>query len=986
MDPGTPQIEVVLAQDAHPPVPQLNELKPPSPPQETGRSSPDNLGQEHEIAEARNTNFKGNTREVLQSQLPLAGNLDSQIESSTELIHNTDRFHARLREPTPLKTAESPAFKSQSHARNASDSLVQYLETDTVKTTAQPRRASMMSASPTAPSIITLDIPQRNFSVSSTESYDSISKAPKSPATNRFTSFFRWQSGSTQEPTTPVSARAPSPSLSPKTLGPSFKSGPPMTIDTLRANAAHNSLFLADSGLSLAPPTPGMGSYDSVEEELRLVSAELALSIKREMELEDLVEKLESDISNASGGNREKRTSDYFSDAGTPIRNVETSSYTEQDLEKTKRNHEQEKATIRLEMLGKISEERQRRVEVESQMRQLEDQVSRGEYSQLVSTDTGRITNLSNELADTRRKLSVEKQARENFEALVTAMKEQLREQGEERDRLRDIVVPQLTAKVRGLEAETSQMQQILNDKARLQQELAAIRTENLAILSVRKPLDAQATTPIQKRMSLAQMTGLSTTGLLPYTPSLASPLSPKEKETLADKLKDVEAQRDELHKALRSLRQRQQFESRQSKLKIKALEQERDRALRDSPRRFGNTREVSLLRREVDRLRQRAEEALEAKFVCERNLGSLKMDLERAEQETATLKVLLHEHDALVNQHAELKDSHFRLSKQMSQMKYDKSESQSVSLQRAYMDLQRTHELTLNRLDHLESKGNDISDDFEERKKKLVAVHEESEEAMNRLRQSLAEAEARQETSQMEADAYKKRASALQNAEKEHIHEEKVLALQLRDSTERVAQLAEQVQMQIQSNASLRERLAAAIDRGEEEQHTSATRINDLQNKLKNLEDKVLAAQQETEDTISHHEDEIRLMKENHSSQLTRLKSTFMKNGPTSPRMPLTPLLKSPRLEWTNKLGVTVDNQGNSSERVEFLEKRVTDLEKALSEADKEMEEVVNRMSMAQIEVMELTSQRDEATRLTKKLQSDITYEKQKFAELLGI
>ena len=77
MDPGTPQIEVILAQDAHPPVPQLNELKPLSPPQDTGRSSPDNhLGQEHEITEARNSDFKANTREVLQSQLPFVANLD----------------------------------------------------------------------------------------------------------------------------------------------------------------------------------------------------------------------------------------------------------------------------------------------------------------------------------------------------------------------------------------------------------------------------------------------------------------------------------------------------------------------------------------------------------------------------------------------------------------------------------------------------------------------------------------------------------------------------------------------------------------------------------------------------------------------------------------------------------------------------------------------------------------------------------------------
>ena len=44
---------------------------------------------------------------------------------------------------------------------------------------------------------------------------------------------------------------------------------------------------------------------------------------------------------------------------------------------------------------------------------------------------------------------------------------------------------------------------------------------------------------------------------------------------------------------------------------------------------------------------------------------------------------------------------------------------------------------------------------------------------------------------------------------------------------------------------------------------------------------------------------------------------------------------------------------------KTQFLEKKVQELEGALGEADKEMEEVVSRMNMAQIEVMELQSAR---------------------------
>lgn len=69
---------------------------------------------------------------------------------------------------------------------------------------------------------------------------------------------------------------------------------------------------------------------------------------------------------------------------------------------------------------------------------------------------------------------------------------------------------------------------------------------------------------------------------------------------------------------------------------------------------------------------------------------------------------------------------------------------------------------------------------------------------------------------------------------------------------------------------------------------------------------------------------------------------------------------------------------------KTEDLEGRVEDLEQALSDADREMGEVVSRMNMAQIEVMELQSQRDEAMRQTKKLQLDVDRERQKVSALM--
>jgi predicted nucleic acid-binding Zn-ribbon protein len=61
----------------------------------------------------------------------------------------------------------------------------------------------------------------------------------------------------------------------------------------------------------------------------------------------------------------------------------------------------------------------------------------------------------------------------------------------------------------------------------------------------------------------------------------------------------------------------------------------------------------------------------------------------------------------------------------------------------------------------------------------------------------------------------------------------------------------------------------------------------------------------------------------------------------------------------------------------MEFLKQRVMDLERALADADHEMEEVVGRMNVAQIEVMELQNEREEAQRETRKLQRAIEEER---------
>ena len=107
-----------------------------------------------------------------------------------------------------------------------------------------------------------------------------------------------------------------------------------------------------------------------MEEELREISSELASSIRREMELEEEVEQLQLEVPGAL--EKDKRTSDYFSDSGTSsVRGPEAIGRTD-EVEKLKRRSEQEKAQMKLDISQKVQEERGRRKVLEEHIRVLE--------------------------------------------------------------------------------------------------------------------------------------------------------------------------------------------------------------------------------------------------------------------------------------------------------------------------------------------------------------------------------------------------------------------------------------------------------------------------------------------------------------------------------------------------------------------------------------------------------------------------------------
>lgn len=631
---------------------------------------------------------------------------------------------------------------------------------------------------------------------------------------------------------------------------------------------------------------------------------------------------------------------------------------------------------------------------------------------------SGRLKELEATCEDLRRRLAGEREANNNFEDILTALKGELQDAHNERDNLRDEIVPQLRSRVEGLEAQAAEHEKLTYEQSKMQQELQMLKNQNVDLINTRsrvEDLEAQAAeqerltyeqtklkqelqtlksenvnllnaqkqsemqqqmqkfntileenpTPTPKKPSSARSSfaGLARSNTVTHTTasrsrqqSLTRSSSVKaveSRDALADRVKDVEQQRDALHKALKSLLERQEHQNRQNQKKIRQLEMERDKALKGSSKRLGYDQEVFNLREEINTLRRRAEEAIEQKWQCEKGLSGLKMDLDRAEQEIGSLRSLLEENDILIPSGTRDRNG----------SRPGSSHVSSESLELAYKDLQKAYAESLDRVRNLELAG---------------PKNEETEQALRQLEQSLAEAVSDRDSAQLEADSLRDQNLSMYESEKTYAGQEAVLADELRESALRVEQLAAQVRQQLAANATLRQRLAETIERGEKEQRTNAQKITFMQTRLKSLEDRLVVAQQASEDKITQHEEEVRNLKESYNSQLVRMKDGLKSPRAFGPKSPISPFFansaRAPRISSTTSgkaMSVSEDS------KMEFLKQRVVELESALADADNEMEEVVGRMNVAQIEVMELQNEREEAVRETRKLQKMIEEEK---------
>lgn len=782
------------------------------------------------------------------------------------------------------------------------------------------------------------------------------------PPSQKFKSFFNWRTrpvSESESPTTTFTDQSVSPGQSPKLNQDdrSFmpRAGAPSALDIPKANAMGNSSYFNVPGTPLLSTSPAMNAHvEELERELREISTELANSIQREMELEDEIDRLRVDLP-AAPAEVNRRTSDYYSDSGaSSVRYPFSDAGTKMDeLDKARRKAEQDRAQIRADTANRVQEELRRRRDLEAQIQTLDEQLQTRNGSVSVEASGDRVQQLEATLEDVRRRHSEERKMKENFEDLLAALKQELQLHRDERDNLRDEVVPQLRAKLEGLEADSSEMRAMTYENARMQQEIQALKTEikvlsgnrrsqtnsqhNDRFTSIAEEIDGSRS-PTSPVVGLSRSNSLARNSTMNKRMSLSRSNSVKDrqenKDIYADRLKDVEEQRDALHIAVKSLLKRQAAQAKEHTKKVKLLEMERDHALNISPRRTAFHREVANLREEVDHLRRRADEAVDQKWQCEKGLGGLRMDLDRAEQETASLRELLKEHDVLVPE------------RKLSFADGVRNGSTSVPLDKAFKELQATHALSLASIRDMEG-GNAFGE-----------PSPDTMRTMDLLRQSISDAETERAMAQKAAEEYRQTARDLQKSEVEHLGKQQTLAAELFASATRMDELSAKIQEQLIANKSLRGRLADAIARGEQDQRMSADKIAELERRLKSEEEKVMAAQQHSEEAIARHEEALRQLDESQNINLQRAKAGLRSPARTTPLSPLSPLFagKAPRIDRTTSgPGMSVAEAG----KTEQLEKQVQGLEKALNDADREMQEVVSRMNMAQMEVAELQSEK---------------------------
>ncbi|KAK5120556.1 hypothetical protein LTR85_006212 [Meristemomyces frigidus] len=800
------------------------------------------------------------------------------------------------------------------------------------------KRTSMHQQAPSM--TLQFDGVQRTLSDESLTSDSSRPREPRPRSPGGLGAFFGWKSSSqrtgTESPTTTFSDRSLSPLPSPRIQkleqaipmdgSTSAARLTPQGLDIHKANSRSSDYFdNPDTPVLLGSPETN-AHVRELEKELEQVSTELAGSIKREMDLEDELDRIRAEIPTIPHSELNRRSSDYFSDSGAsstryPLTDPEARV---EQLEQKLRKVEQEKANIAVDMASRLQTELGRRRDLEQVVHNLEDQLQKRFDAEDERGDSeDRITELESNLDETRRRLGQERQAKDSFGDLYSATRLELEQHKNERDNLRDEILPQWKARVEGLETEAADTQALMYENTRMQQELSALREEMQKIQAqggrpgftsiaeeddITSPVSASRTS-VSRSNSLAR-NRTARGGSIGRSGSVKERSEGRQRSgsvgphpVSVEGVKEIEDQRDALHKALKLLISRHGKQQRDHERAIKKLTSAKEKVeLAITPKRTAYHREVSFLKDEVTTLRKRTEDALEQKWQYEKGLSGLKMDLDRAEQETRGLRNLLQEHDMLTpNRHS------------------------------------------------------------------FLSAYGDEEDAEEGMKLSISTAESERDQARHAAEDYRQRALSVQDGSSEN----------LMSSARRMDELADQLEAQVQANIQLRGRLTEAVAKGEKEQKDSTRQVEEMQKRLAGMEDSVLAAQQHSETSLGTHEAEVRRIEEATSPSLQRLRISIPEPSKLSPKSPL--FSKSPKL-GSKKLS---EASLLEASRTQMLDRKVRELEGLLREAEEDMQTVVQRVNRSQMEVAELQTERDAALIQMKKLQ-DLVVEEMERAEAL--
>ncbi|KAK9240716.1 hypothetical protein V1525DRAFT_429714 [Lipomyces kononenkoae] len=341
------------------------------------------------------------------------------------------------------------------------------------------------------------------------------------------------------------------------------------------------------SSISYSPKGRIKYSYDLVESlqhELREVSAELAASIKRELENEMLLDKYattndsECELTDGSSSCREDDSvgSDPF------LNRLRYSPERFQQLETKLRIAEQEKAKLRLEFQDAIEKERHGRLECEGKRKKLEEQLKSktksGKKDALLAANieaTENVRLLEIALEEAQRKLYNERMNAENLEFMLTSIREELQDM-------------------------TDKPSAELDSRAR----------SSIASLNMLKQCQVSAS----PRGSLNSRYG---------SPDLSDP------DSVRVRIEELEAQRDALQEALRGLKDRHSLEvkrsSEQAKLLQTQLNRARDLAKAIAARRVIHDKDLSWFKEQLEAVKRQLIVSQEEKAALETNYNQLK-------------------------------------------------------------------------------------------------------------------------------------------------------------------------------------------------------------------------------------------------------------------------------------------------------------------------------------------------------------------------